>query len=76
MTLCPVAMAVGCKKCPAFSICPLKGVIGDYTKADAPEKKPGTWRFDMRVRGLDPVAVQLTIGDDVGSTIAVDRTAR
>lgn len=40
------------------------------------EKKPGTWRFDMRVRGLDPVAVQLTIGDDVGSTIAVDRTAR
>ena len=29
MTLCPVAVAVGCKKCPIFSVCPLKGVIGD-----------------------------------------------
>ena len=32
MTLCPVALAVGCKKCPMFNICPLKGVIGDYQK--------------------------------------------
>lgn len=40
MTLCPIALVVGCKKCPAFSACPLKGVIGDYTKpADPPEKK-------------------------------------
>jgi hypothetical protein len=30
MTLCPIALAVGCKKCPAFGICPLKTVIGDY----------------------------------------------
>lgn len=30
MVLCPVALAVGCKKCPVFSICPVKGVIGDY----------------------------------------------
>ena len=30
MTLCPIAIAVGCKKCPAFSICPLKESIGDY----------------------------------------------
>lgn len=34
MTLCPIALVVGCKKCPAFTACPLKGVIGDY-------KKPG-----------------------------------
>lgn len=34
MTLCPVALAVGCKKCPAFSACPLKSVIGDYKKPD------------------------------------------
>lgn len=34
MTLCPVALAVGCKKCPAFSACPLKGVIGDYKKPE------------------------------------------
>jgi hypothetical protein len=30
MTLCPIALVVGCKKCPAFAICPLKSVIGDY----------------------------------------------
>ncbi len=30
MTICPVALAVGCKKCPAFAICPLKTIIGDY----------------------------------------------
>jgi hypothetical protein len=40
MTLCPVALAVGCKKCPAFSACPLKGVIGDYQKPDEPHKPP------------------------------------
>ena len=34
MTLCPVAIAVSCKKCPAFTVCPLKGVIGDYKKPD------------------------------------------
>ncbi len=34
MTLCPIAIAVGCKKCPAFSVCPLKGVIGDQAKGD------------------------------------------
>ncbi|MEO8716914.1 MAG: hypothetical protein ABI423_01700 [Burkholderiales bacterium] len=34
MTLCPVALAVGCKKCPAFSVCPLKSVIGDYKKSE------------------------------------------
>ena len=32
MTLCPVALAVGCKKCPAFSFCPVKTVIGDQLK--------------------------------------------
>ena len=32
MTLCPIAIAVGCKKCPAFGVCPLKSMIGDYDK--------------------------------------------
>ena len=47
MTVCPVAMAVGCKKCPIVGFCPLKTVIGDYPqdtskKADAaPEKTRG-----------------------------------
>jgi hypothetical protein len=35
MTLCPIALAVGCRKCPAFSACPLKSVIGDQPKAGA-----------------------------------------
>ena len=45
MTLCPVALAVGCMKCPALSMCPLKGVIGDYKALEQtppkqqPEKK-------------------------------------
>jgi hypothetical protein len=34
MTLCPIALAVGCQKCPAFSACPLKSVIGDYKKPE------------------------------------------
>ena len=34
MTLCPVALAVGCRKCPVFSACPLKAVIGDQAKAE------------------------------------------
>ena len=39
MTLCPIALAIGCRKCPIFAVCPVKGVIGDYTKEqDAPPK--------------------------------------
>ena len=30
MTVCPVAIAVGCKKCLIFKVCPVKSVIGDY----------------------------------------------
>jgi hypothetical protein len=40
MTLCPIAIAAGCRKCPAFPVCPLKGVIGDYKKPDTTEAKP------------------------------------
>lgn len=39
MTVCPIAIAVGCRKCPAFSVCPLKGVIGDQKKDDRPAAK-------------------------------------
>jgi hypothetical protein len=44
MTLCPVAIAVGCKKCPVFSLCPVKGVIGDVPSgaADATSAKKTT----------------------------------
>jgi hypothetical protein len=39
MTLCPIALAVGCKKCPAFTVCPLKAVIGDYRKEEETQTK-------------------------------------
>lgn len=42
MTLCPIAIVTGCKKCPAFSVCPLKSVIGDYKKDEAAEKPAAT----------------------------------
>jgi hypothetical protein len=46
MTLCPIAIVNGCEKCPAFKICPLKGVIGDAkpgpdTKDSKPVAAPG-----------------------------------
>jgi hypothetical protein len=40
MTLCPIAIVVTCKKCPAFNVCPLKGVIGDYKKPEETQRKP------------------------------------
>jgi len=40
MTLCPIAIAVTCKRCPAFNVCPLKGVIGDYKKPEETPSKP------------------------------------
>jgi hypothetical protein len=43
MTVCPIAIVAGCKKCPAFSVCPLKTVLGDQPKAgDTPAAKKGT----------------------------------
>jgi hypothetical protein len=42
MTLCPIAIVAGCKKCPAFTVCPLKSVIGDHVKEEpAPKAKAG-----------------------------------
>jgi hypothetical protein len=41
MTLCPIAVVAGCRKCPAYSICPLKGALGDYKPdADRQDAKP------------------------------------
>jgi hypothetical protein len=40
MTLCPVALAIGCKKCPIFQMCPVKGIIGDYKPEKASRNAP------------------------------------
>ena len=45
MIVCPVALAVGCKKCPIVRVCPVKTVIGDYkpdkTVRNAPRQTRG-----------------------------------
>jgi len=40
MTLCPIALVVGCEKCLAVTACPLKSVIGDYRKPDERKTTP------------------------------------
>ena len=42
MTVCPIALVVGCKKCPAFKACPLKGVLGDYRKEESTPTEQAT----------------------------------
>lgn len=45
MKICPIAVVAGCRKCPAFSICPLKSVLGDQPPAKAePAPKAATSR--------------------------------
>ncbi len=34
MTVCPIAIFSGCKKCALLEICPLKTVLGDYKPED------------------------------------------
>lgn len=43
MKICPIAIAVGCPKCPAFKVCPVKSALGGYTEAPtkAPSAVPG-----------------------------------
>jgi hypothetical protein len=41
MTLCPIALAVGCKKCPVFAVCPVKTVIGDYRPDEKTPRSSG-----------------------------------
>lgn len=40
MTLCPVALAIGCKKCPIVRVCLVKGLIGDYKPKKAARGAP------------------------------------
>ena len=51
MTLCPVAIAIGCRKCPVFTVCPVKGIIGDY-KPDPEDQAPA----DKNASGPDASA--------------------
>ena len=41
MTICPVALAVGCNRCALVKMCPLKGVLGDYEKEEPVQEEAG-----------------------------------
>ena len=46
MTICPIALAVGCEKCPAFKFCPLTTVLGDQQEEDKVDASPMTLAHD------------------------------
>ena len=43
MTICPIALAVGCEKCPAFKFCPLTTVLGDQQEEDEVDSSNKVW---------------------------------
>ena len=43
MTICPIALAVGCEKCPAFKLCPLTYVLGDQQEEDEIDFSNKVW---------------------------------
>ena len=53
MTLCPIALAVGCEKCMVFTICPLKSMIGDYQKPEEPPTQQDTEKAQTNVKHDD-----------------------
>jgi hypothetical protein len=55
MTLCPIALVAGCKKCPAFSVCPLKNLIGDYREGEKTDTGPK--RTTEKSRELFPLGL-------------------
>ena len=40
MTLCPVALAIHCVKCPIVKFCPAKETLGDYGTYKGPPENP------------------------------------
>jgi len=43
MTICPIALVVGCEKCPAFAFCPLTTVLGDQQEEDKIDSPSKVW---------------------------------
>ncbi len=63
MTICPIAIAVGCQKCPVLRICPLKSVLGDTPKSTTthplampPGKGSMPFRVELDITGIDGLA--------------------
>jgi len=53
VTVCPIAIVSGCKKCSAFSFCPLKSVIGDYKKEEETQSGPQADEQNREVKSRD-----------------------
>jgi hypothetical protein len=53
MTVCPIAIVSGCRKCPAFSFCPLKSVIGDYKQEEEAQSDPQSDGQNGEVKSRD-----------------------
>ena len=51
MTLCPVAIAVGCKKCPILAVCPAKSIIGDYQPSQPAKSGLSQKKKESKERG-------------------------
>jgi hypothetical protein len=51
MTICPVALAVTCKKCAVVNFCLLKTVIGDFKPEDPAQTKPPAGTGDEKRKG-------------------------
>ena len=50
MTVCPIAIVVGCKKCPAFAVCPVKSSLGDYVKEPDKSQKHANDKSEARAK--------------------------
>ncbi|GMV28125.1 MAG: hypothetical protein AMXMBFR59_02500 [Rhodanobacteraceae bacterium] len=72
MVLCPVALAVGCRKCPVFAVCPLKSTIGDY----APEKGTPAPRTATGAAAVTKAAKKATKAATGGRGGSTRRTTR
>ena len=57
MTICPIALVVGCEKCPAFSFCPLTTVLGNQEEKDEinPSNKVWEENFPTSDANLDKI---------------------
>jgi hypothetical protein len=54
MTVCPIAIAVGCQKCPLFKICPVKSVLGDTPKAADDKPAASAARKPVKKSAVNP----------------------
>ena len=68
MTICPIAIAVGCEKCPVFKFCPLTTVLGDQQEEDKVDLSNKVWEESFLKGGN----VQITLtGKNTGNSVRI-----